>query len=425
MAKNKSLQDFAEIIGQCVKCGVCQAHCPTYQVEKKEGSVARGKIALADALLHGETYLEERLQDDISMCLMCGSCVTKCPNKVPTDQIVGAMRREVTGSKGLSPLGLGVSTLLGSKTLMKAAGKSGSLLVPLLLKAVPESSGLRLRVPVALMRDRSFPKVPFRNLFDRVPEFVVGEPDKPLIGFFAGCAISYIYPEIGELMVSLLARMGLSVFTPRDQRCCGIPARSAGNGKLVEELAAANVATFSRWEVTHIVTACGSCNNGIGENYHAMGDDYHAFTEKVIDFSVFLKKYELFAELEKMARWEKPLRVTYHDPCHLKSQGITKAPRELLRMLPNVDFVEMENAATCCGLGGTFSVAHYEQSKKIGQKKMKGLAASGADFVATGCPGCIIQLQDSINHAGLKVRAIHLLDLVAGALSLPVVKTLK
>jgi glycolate oxidase iron-sulfur subunit len=419
MAKNKRLEDFAEVIGQCVKCGVCQAHCPTYQAEKKEGAVARGKIALADALLRGETRLEQRLQDDISMCLMCGSCVTKCPNKVPTDQIVGAMRREITNSKGLSPLGVGVSTFLGAKGLMTAAGKTGALLSPLLLKTLPEKSGLRLRVPLPIMANRSFPKLPFRNLHDRVPEFVIGHPDKPLIGFFSGCALTYLYPQVGEIMVALLSYMGFSVYTPRSQRCCGIPAHSAGNGKLVEELAAANVDAFSRWEVAHIITACGSCNNGIGENYRAMGDDYLSFTDKVIDFSEFLNKYGLFAELAKMARWQKPLRVTYHDPCHLKSQGITKAPRELLRMLPNVEFIEMENADSCCGLGGTFSVLHYEQSKKIGAKKMAGLAASGADFVATGCPGCIIQLQDSINHAGLKVQAVHLLELVAGALKLP------
>lgn len=416
MNKNKSLKDFEQVIRECVKCGVCQAHCPTYQVTKKEGAVARGKIALAAALLDGETGLEERLQQDISMCLMCGSCVNKCPNKVPTHEIVGAIRREITDNQGLSLIGKGVSTLLGSPVLMKTLSKSGAMLSPLLLKKVPESSGLRLRFPSPIMKGRTLPRIAFRNLFDRVPEFTEGRPDKPVVGFFAGCSITYAYPEIGEMMVAILQRMGFSVYVPRAQQCCGIPALSSGNGKLVEQLAETNVDTFRKREVRHIITACASCNGGIGEYYETMKTDYHDFTGKVIDFSVFLKKQGLFAELAAMAKWPERVKVTYHDPCHLKTQGITKEPRELLRSLPNVDFVEMESASTCCGLGGTFSVYHYEESKAIGARKIPGLVESGAKLIATACPGCIMQLQDIINHAGLKVKAVHILELIAEAL---------
>lgn len=416
MNKNKSLKDFEQVIRECVKCGVCQAHCPTYQVTKKEGAVARGKIALAAALLDRETGLEERLQQDISMCLMCGSCVNKCPNKVPTNDIVGAIRREITDNQGLSLIGKGVSTLLGSPVLMKTLSKSGAMLSPLLLKKVPETSGLRLRFPSPIMKNRTIPPIAFRNLFDRVPEFIEGRPDKPVVGFFAGCSITYAYPEIGEMMVAILQRMGFSVYVPRAQQCCGIPALSSGNGKLVEQLAETNAGAFRTREVRHIITACASCNGGIGEYYETMKTDYHDFTGKVIDFSVFLKQQGLFAELAAMDKWPARVKVTYHDPCHLKTQGITKEPRELLRALPNVEFVEMESASTCCGLGGTFSVYHYEESKAIGARKIPGLVESGAELIATACPGCIMQLQDIINHAGLRVRAVHILELMAEAL---------
>lgn len=414
--KNKNLQDFEKVIRECVKCGVCQAHCPTYQVSKKEGAVARGKIALAAALLDGETELEDHLQQDISMCLMCGSCVNKCPNKVPTHEIVGAIRRQITDNQGLSLIGRGVSTLLGSPTLMKTLSKGGALLSPLVLKKVPEASGLRLRFPTSVMKDRTVPEIAFRNLFDRVPEFIEGRADKPVVGFFAGCSITYAYPQIGEIMVSILQRMGYSVYVPRSQQCCGIPALSSGNGRQVEQLAEANVAAFGQKDVRYIITACASCNGGIGEYYRTMKADYDDFTGKVIDFSVFLKKEGLFEELAGMEKWPERVKTTYHDPCHLKIQGITREPRELLRALPNVDFVEMESAATCCGLGGTFSVYHYEASKAIGARKIQGLRESKAQLVATACPGCIMQLQDVINHAGLPVRAVHILELLAEAL---------
>jgi glycolate oxidase iron-sulfur subunit len=416
MSKNKCLRDFEKLIRECVKCGVCQAHCPTYQVSKREGAVARGKIALAAAILDGETVLEERLQQDISMCLMCGSCVNKCPNKVPTNEIVGAIRRKITDSRGLSVIGKGVSTLLGSRALMKTLSKSGAMVSPLLLKKVPETSGLRLRFPSPIMRDRTVPKIAFRNLFDRIPEFTQGRADKPVIGFFAGCSITYVYPEIGEIMVSILQRMGYSVYAPRSQQCCGIPALSSGDGKLVGELAEANVSAFGQRKVQHIITACASCNGGIGEYYKTMKADYDDFTGKVIDFSVFLKQEGLFEELAGMKKWPERVKVTYHDPCHLRTQGITREPRDLLRSLPNVDFIEMENAGTCCGLGGTFSVYHYESSKAIGARKVPGMRESGAEMIATSCPGCIIQLQDIVNHAGLKMKAVHILELMAEAL---------
>ena len=100
----------------------------------------------------------------------------------------------------------------------------------------------------------------------------------------------------------------------------------------------------------------------------------------------------------------------------MRNHGITKEPRAILKALPQVEYIEMENAGTCCGLGGTYSVYHYDTSKKIGAKKAGFIAESGAELVATDCPGCIMQLQDSINHAEEKQRAVHILDLVAEVL---------
>ncbi len=350
------------------------------------------------------------------MCLMCGSCVNKCPNKVPTNEIVGAIRRGITEKRGLSLVGKGVSTLLGAKPLMKTLSKAGAMVSPLVFKKVPQSSGLRLRFPSPVMNGRTVPRIPLRNLFDRVLEYTEGKPAKPVVGFFAGCSITYAYPEIGEEMVTILRGLGFSVYLPRQQQCCGVPALSSGDGALVEELAVKNVQAFSEMEVDYIITACASCNGGIGEYYATMKDDLSSFTDKVVDFSVFLEQEGLFEQLGEMKKWPDRKRVTYHDPCHLKTQGITKAPRDFLRSLPNVEFVEMECADSCCGLGGTFSVYHYDASKAIGSRKVEGLVDSEATHIATACPGCILQLQDIVNHAGLTVKAIHILELLAEAL---------
>ena len=345
MSMHKSLKDFEKVIRECVKCGVCQAYCPADLATRREGAVARGKIALAAALLDGGIGLEERLQQDIGMCLMCGSCMHKCPNTVPTHEIVGAIRREITDKQGMSLVGKGVSALLGSRVLMKTLAKSGAFLSPLLFEKIPETSGLRLRFPAPSMKGRTVPKIAFRNLFDRFPEFIEGRADKPVVGFFAGCSITYAYPEIGEAMITVLQRMGYPVFLPKAQQCCGIPALSAGNGRLVDELALANLEAFRKRDVQYIITACASCNGGIGA-YRSMKVDSKDLTGKLIDFSVFLQKEGLFEELAGMEKRQDRVKVTYHDPCHLKTQGITREPRELLKALPNVDFVEMDIASS-------------------------------------------------------------------------------
>ncbi len=417
MAKSKNLEAYRKEIEQCVMCGTCRAHCPVFAAEKLEGTVARGKIALAEALLDGEIDLEAKFLLDMSQCLLCGSCHAQCPNKVPTEEIVAATRREIAQRKGLSTFGKGVTTVLKHQGLMKALAKGGSALSSVLFKKLPEGSGLRLRFPAPFIsRDRTLPQLTAQPFRERHPDFIAGDKNRPTIAFFTGCAINYMYPEIGEAMLKTLTFLGVNILIPKDQGCCGLPAVSAGDGRTVEQLAEQNLAALSAKPVDWIVTACASCNAGLGEIYAQLGSEFDPLTDKVKDIFVFLSEQGFAEELAKLPAPQEKVRVTYHDPCHLRTQGITRQPRQILEALPQVDYVEMEDAGTCCGMGGTYSVYHYATSKQIGAKKAVHIEASGADLVATDCPGCIMQLQDSINHAGGRQKAVHILDLVAECL---------
>lgn len=414
MVEQKTLEDYGLEMAQCVRCGACQAHCPVYLETGREGSVARGKIVLAASVLTGAIGLEPRIQEEIGLCLLCGSCVAKCPNQVPTDHIVAALRRRITEEQGLSQIGKKVAALTGSRTLLRGLIKGAELLSPLLFKKIPENSGLQLRFSPAALKDRTLPPLPDRNLFARVPEFSEGNPDKPVLGIFAGCAITYLYPEVGEALVRLLQRLGYPVFLPKAQGCCGMPAISSGNGPLLQQLAGGNIEAFAARKVEYILTACASCQGALAGHYaEKAGTPFHA---DIIDIHLFLKQQGVFDHLASRPKQDRRQRVTYHDPCHLRTQGITNEPRELLRALPQVDFVEMEDAALCCGLGGTFTAAHPDLSRAIGDRKIAGLQASGATIIASGCPGCIMQLQDSINRAGLQIKAVHTLELLNQAL---------
>jgi len=417
MSKLKQLEELREEIEQCVKCGACRAHCPVFGAERREGRVARGKVALADAVLRGEVGLEAKVLEDLSQCLLCGSCEAQCPNKVPTDEIVAAARRRIAEQKGLSSFGKGLAAVLGRPKLMNALAKTSGKLSKLLFKRLPENSGLRLRFPAPyLAADRTLPPLTDRPFRERVPEVIEGKAGMPTIAFFTGCGINYMYPAIGEAFLQALKFLGVTVIIPKDQACCGLPAVSAGAGSVVEQLAVQNLAALTRRPVDYVVTACASCNAGLGKIYPDLGEDYAALGKKTRDIFVFLVELGLPEKLATLPRPEKRIKVTYHDPCHLRTRGITKEPRQILAALPQVEFVEMANAGTCCGLGGTYSVYHYETAKKIGAKKAANIGASGAELVATDCPGCIMQLQDAVNHAGGPQRAVHILELLAAAL---------
>ncbi len=417
MAKLKKLEDYREEIEQCVKCGACRAHCPVFDVEKREGRVARGKIALAHSILEGEVGLEPKVLEDLSQCLLCGSCCDQCPNKVPTEDIVAAARRRIAEQKGLSMFGKGVAAVLGRPKLMNLLAKSGGTLSSLLFKTLPENSGLRLRFPAPyLEQDRTLPPVTAKPFRERVPEVIHGEPHQPTVLFFTGCGINYLYPAVGEAFLKALKFLGVTVIIPKDQACCGLPAVSSGATKTVEKLAEQNLSALSRHKVDHIVTACASCNAGLGKIYAEMGEEFSELSTKTMDIFVFLANHGLPEKLAALPKAADRIKVTYHDPCHLRTQGITQEPRQILKALPQVEFIEMPDAGTCCGLGGTYSVYHYENSKRIGAKKAANITTSGAELVATDCPGCIMQLQDSINHADGGQRSVHILELLADAL---------
>ncbi|WP_084813783.1 (Fe-S)-binding protein [Desulfogranum japonicum] len=417
MIRNKTLQDYEQSINQCVRCGACQAHCPAYLQQRNEGAVARGKLAIARAMLQGEVQTGAHLTEDMSMCLLCGSCVIKCPNKVPTDKIVGAVRRELSRQSGVSLTSRAIGAITGSTSLMKKLAQAVRRVSPAVFRKIPASSGLRLRFPIQGMELRTIPLFAPKNLFAYYPEYQPGDPDKPVIGIFAGCGITYLYPEIGKYMIEILRLLGYSIFFPHDQGCCGIPARSAGNGPVIEKLVRQNVAAFSRRRVDYILTGCASCHAGIGELPETMVGPVEEFSSKVMDIHVFLYQQGLHHSLSALPRSTSRIDLTYHDPCHLRTHGITREPRELLQSLPAVRYREMENAGSCCGLGGTFSIAHYEQSQKIGALKAENLKKTGAQYIATACPGCMIQLQDAINQAGLHTQVMHTLELLHSTLT--------
>jgi glycolate oxidase iron-sulfur subunit len=406
-------------IKKCVKCGACRAHCPVFGELKREPAVARGKVALAKAVLEGGMELDDRTYLDMSKCLLCGSCVEKCPNDVPTDEIVIAAREALARQRGLTTFHKAVGRVIRNRRLMNMGAAMAALLGPLFFRKVPATSGLRLRFPLPFLGSkRHIPQIAKKPFMDRHPEVTAGLPGKPRIVYFVGCMTNFVYPEIGEAALALFRHLGCTVIIPKDQQCCGLPGMSGGDLATVRELAEKNLAALERYEADYIMTACATCGGALHKFYPAVMGKKHpellprlqAIADKTIDASVLLRALGL--RPADTGEGEE-IRITYHDPCHLRTRNITRQPRELLQETPGVELVEMEGADKCCGLGGTFNVYHYGTSLGINTGKSAAIEKSGADTVVTGCPGCMMQLSDGLKQRGAKTRVMHTLEILA------------
>lgn len=406
-------------IKKCVKCGACRAHCPAFAAIQREPAVARGKVALAHHLAKGDIRLEDETYAIMSKCLLCGSCVEKCPNDVPTDEIVIAAREALAKERGLTTFHKAVGRIIRNRKAMNMGALAAAILGPIFFRKVPQTSGLRLRFPLPFLGGkRHVPQLARKPFLSRHPEVIQGEPGKPRIVYFVGCMTNFVYTEIGEAALALFRHLGCTVIIPRDQQCCGLPGMSGGDLATVRELAERNLAAIEKHNPDYVMTACATCGGALHKFYPAVvgkrNPELHArlqaLADKTVDAALLLQKLGLNPE---ETGGGDSFSITYHDPCHLRTRNITRQPRELLRAAPGVELIEMEGADRCCGLGGTFNVYHYETSMKINAPKAAAIAGTGAEAVVTGCPGCMMQLADGLRQSGCRTRVMHTLELLA------------
>jgi glycolate oxidase iron-sulfur subunit len=224
--------------------------------------------------------------------------------------------------------------------------------------------------------------------------------------------MSLVFSDASRATVRLLSALGYKVITPKAQVCCGAPNMLAGDLEGLKEAARANLEVFGGYEVDFIVTDCGGCGAELKRyGHHLEGSEVAAaFSEKVADISqvLALHREELQGMLKPLA-----MRVTYHDPCHIAHcQGIRKEPRELLRLIPGLDYAELNEADACCGSAGTYNIAKPEMSDRILRRKLDNITASGAEALVTGNPGCLLQLKKGLADHLPSVRIMHLTEIL-------------
>jgi len=406
----------------CIRCGLCLAVCPTYREYLSETASPRGRVALTRKGLEGRLELSPNLIEQMYGCFACMACNDICPVGIkPADlalsmRHIDEQRRPRKWKKFLF------------KGVMSEAGRLEFATLPLRLyqklgiRRLVYLLGLNRLLP-ARLRDieATLPRMPQHPLRRVLPEITVADgKELRRVGYFLGCAQSLLFAEQSSATLRVLARNGCSVVSPKEIECCGMPARGYGRMDMVLEQARNNIEVFDCCNVDAIVTDCATCGSTLKEYGALLAEDEvwadraAAFSGKVRDISEYLAEIPLRKPAGRIRA-----RVTYHDPCHLRrAQKVWKEPRKVLSLIDGLEIVEMPEADWCCGSAGSQLITHYETSRRVMDRKLDNIEETGAGIVATGCPGCRMQLKAGLQGRGNRMRVVHPVTLLDEAYGL-------
>jgi glycolate oxidase iron-sulfur subunit len=382
----------------CVHCGLCQSACPTYLELATEADSPRGRIHLMRALEEGRLEPSPEVLRHLDLCLGCRACETACPSGVQYGALIEAARPWMEQRRP-APARL-VRRLLG--VALTTPWLRRALFAPARLAAgLPWSRGW-LGYAAAVPRRR-------RGALDRVLE-----PDGPPRGtavLMTGCVADTLFRDTNHATAMLLRRAGLRVVIPRGQGCCGalpfhLGAR-AHAARLARRLADVMAGSGADWVVSN-AAGCGA----LLREYDLLlpGEPAAAAVARRARDAL-----ELLAETGlPPAPRALPCTLAVHDPCHLAhGQGVRAQVRTLLAAVPGVRLVDLEESDTCCGSAGTYNLTEPAMARRLLDRKLAHVAASGADVVAAANPGCLLQMRAGALARGMRAEIEHPIDLLA------------
>jgi len=411
---------------QCIHCGLCLSTCPTYALTAREISSPRGRIRMMKNIAEGTMPLTETFMHEMFFCLDCRACETACPAGVQYGALVEAARAQVEHVRVLQT---GESSRLKKFILSQIFAKPARLrFVARLLRFYQwsglEKLALRLRLPRIFGKNMMAlapmaPRIEAKFTFERLPEKISPRNEKVRhrVALLVGCVQDVAFASVNEDTAVVLTANGCEVTVRRDQVCCGSLHGHTGDLENAKILARRNIEIFEAANIDAIIVNAAGCGSFMKTYNHLFADDpaMHSraekFAAKVKDISEYLVEIGFKPPPPILSE-----RVTYHDACHLvHGQKVARQPREIVRAVVGANYVELNEASWCCGSAGIYNLTHFETSMQLLERKMKNIVATGAKVVATGNPGCAIQLQHGCRQFGVSIEIVHPVTLLRQA----------
>ena len=439
------------VVQQCMHCGLCLPTCPTYDATKLERHSPRGRIALMRAIADDRLEATRGFAEEMYFCLGCLACMTACPAGVNYAELFEHARAEAEQSGVLNNpkrnaiRGFTVGWLFMDLNRLKVFGFALRLYQQLGLQWLVRNSGVLQLMPPRLREMEAMTP-------DIQPEFSAEmiSPVTPAMGqkryrvaMLTGCAQDLIFSDVNLDTVEVLARNGCEVITPPEQHCCGSLHAHNGEWELAQTLARRNIDQFPPEQFDAIITNAGGCGSHLKHYAKLLAGDLvyekraHEWDAKVKDIHEWLGQIGITppktpsgssrgdeahsalgnqSEPPHLGCYPKETVVTYHESCHLcHGQKITSQPRALLRAIPGVKLVELPESSWCCGSAGIYNLTQPEMANELLERKMKHIRSTKAEVVATGNPGCLLQIVNGAKQEGLNLRTAHPVTLLAEA----------
>ncbi len=386
-----------DLIRDCVHCGFCLPTCPSYAVFEEEMDSPRGRIVLMRIGHEEGSEVSAEMTTHLDRCLGCMACVTACPSGVQYDRLIERARPQIerhgARSRRERLLRRGIFALFTHPGRLRAA-------VPFM--------ALQQKLPIKVPFGDLAPRVPVRAALRRLPEVTPARgARRGRVALMQGCVQRVFFGDVNAATVRVLAAEGWEVHAPRQPRCCGALQRHSGVEDEARALARRTIEAYEGFDrVVVNVAGCGSAMKEYG--YLVEGDERaEAFSAKVLDVHELLAAHEPRAERKPV-----PLKVAYHDACHLAhAQKVRAQPRALLRAIPELELLEPVDWEICCGSAGIYNLVQPGAAAQLGARKAANLAATGAEAVAAGNPGCALQIAAHMDGRRLPIyHPMTLLD---------------
>ena len=406
--------DFERLAKPCATCAKCNAVCPVYDVFQSEDMSSRGWFEIVTA--KDFSYLDS--QRVVDACLNCKSCRSICPADVDVSELILQRRAEHPNRMTERLFALHARPWI-FEPLLKIAARTQKIwdrpFVRNLLETMTRPLLRQIAPNAKIPKELILPRLATQTLRGRYPELCQEKRmETAKVAYFHGCAANYFDDGVGDAVIGVLRKRGIEPALPI-QRCSGTPIETYGHRELVKDGARENLAHLASFET--VVTGCASCTLSLkdyarlfrGEPEEAQAKQLAQRVKHISELAGKDVKTEGRNELLPSSLTNRSRKITYHSSCHLRAAGVTNAPREALKNLPGMQFIEMQDADRCAGGAGTYIVKDYETSQQIFERKRHAILESGAETVATSCPACMIQLKNGLRG---KVAVKHVAELM-------------
>lgn len=428
----------SDIINTCVHCGLCLPSCPTYRETGLEMSSPRGRIYLMKAVDEGRIGMQSAVfQEQIGQCLNCRACEAVCPSGVQYGAILESSRVQLELARvhaapaptaAADPAdqitrrpwwqralrGVVFGRLFTDMRLFRVFSASMRLYQRSGVQWIARKSGL-LKLMGMEATEAMLPPISRSFTVPQGQVYAAEGERRATVALLSGCIMSTAFANVHEATIRVLQKNGVQVILPPAQGCCGALHTHGGDLDGGRELARRNIAAFEGLGVDAIVVNAAGCGSTMKEYGHLLHDDA-AWHERAEAFAANVKdvhEYLAGLQLNTAALGRLDVSVTYQEPCHLAhAQRISAQPRALLQAIPGLQLIEMPEASLCCGSAGIYNVTQPAMAASLGVRKVDNALTTGAMVIATGNPGCALQLAGELRRRGKDVQVRYIVELL-------------